>query len=254
MNFRLRAASRVALFHLLISVIASSAILAFIFFTWFPSPYDAIIGPFAPIAITVLSVSVIGPVLSLFLFSPTKESWKWRIDLVIIVLVQLTTLAFGLTAISSMRPVFLAFEGDRFRVVRGGDVDSSTLSNTTIEFRRFALSGPKLIGVKLLGSEDPGFVSSLVAAFEGNHPSFRPERWVDFESQLPALISKSKSLELIPNSQQSDGVIESWRRDAMVASRSLGYFPLVSDKVTDWIVVIDKTTGKPVKILNVDGW
>ena len=252
---RLRAAARFALKHLGVSALIAAICAALVFFVWYPYPYSELASGRELFALVVSVDVVIGPLLSFAVFNPSKPRAElWR-DLGIIFILQLGALSYGMYSVTQARPVWLAFEGDQFRIVAIPDVDANELSRAPEGLRTYSWTGPKTIAVRLLANTDPEFPKSIQLAMQGVHAAFRPERWVPYDTQRTAAISKAKSLSELRRKRPNDAS----KIDALVADsgrpeNDLGYLPLASQYRTDWSVVINLKDGSPVGFLPIDAW
>jgi len=249
MKERLRAAVRFAAKHLAISALIAAASAVLVFGLWYPHPYSVIASGRELFAL-VISVDVVaGPLLSLIVYNPAKPRRELFRDIGAIALLQITALVYGLYSVAQARPVYLAFEGDRFRVVAVPDIETGRTE------RSLSWTGPRLIGVKLLDSSDPEVLRSIQLSIQGVHPAYRPERWVDYDSQRAQVIKEAKSLAVLKRRRPSDaGKIDEAVRDTKMPEDALGYLPLHSEHRSDWIVVVSLEDAKPVTFLPVDGW
>ncbi|WP_225975963.1 hypothetical protein [Paracidovorax avenae] len=254
MRERVRAASLAASIHLGSGLILAVLLAILIFVIWFPYPYYEISNGRNLFLTLILVDMVCGPLLTLLLYSPFKARWKWRLDLAMIIFMQLGAMLYGLEKISQSRPVFLAYEGDRFRVVQAADVDSHLLNGAQSQFSNLSWRGPSLIGTKLLSSSDPGYLESLRLALEGNPPSFRPERWVDYGTQKEQLLNALKPMERLMLRPGVENLVNALQRSTGLPSSALGYLPLVQGVRSDWTVVVSREDGMPKAFWHVDGW
>lgn len=254
MRGRIRAASRAALVHLTCGLVLAGLLAILIFLVWFPYPYHEISSGKHLFIILLVADIVCGPFLTLLLFDPAKERWKWGLDMLLILCLQLGALLYGLSNIAQSRPVFLAYEGDRFRVVYSADIHPERLNEALPQLSHLSWSGPRLIGVRLLESTDPEYLWSLRMALEGEPPSFRPERWVEYSAQKEQLLSALKPLEQLSFQHQSEFSLVDIEKDAGLPSAALGYLPLVQESMTDWIVVVGRDDGLPKAYWHIDGW
>ncbi|WP_430407397.1 hypothetical protein [Hydrogenophaga sp.] len=108
-------------------MLVAASVAWLVFGVWYPTPFHELTGGRTLFLILMAVDVVCGPVLTLVLFDPAKSRFKWRLDLALIVFTQLTALAYGLNQVAAARPVFVAFEGDRFRLVQALDIDESRL-------------------------------------------------------------------------------------------------------------------------------
>lgn len=252
---RLQAASVVAFVHFCISFVVVLGVVAYVFLVWFPNGLFQLTGGVALFVVLMLVDLVCGPGLTLVLFDPRKASLKWRIDIALIVVIQLLALGYGVAQIAKTRPVYLAFEGDRFRVVQALDVDMTRIGEAPAQLQSFSWNGPRPLGVRLSAPTDPDFLDSVQESIRGFHPAFRPSRWVAYDSQASRVLSSAKPLAELEGKVATPTDVFS---QAIVATGlpkdRLGYLPLVRDLNTSWIVLVDLKTAKPVGWLPVDGW
>ena len=251
---RVKAATRIASIHFLCGLMLVFFLGLLVFFIWFPFPYYEISGGKNLFLILALVDVVCGPLLTLILFNPAKERWKWRVDLSMILLLQFVALAYGLHNITQSRPIFLAYEGDRFRVVYEPDIDGLRWKSAAPEFASPSWTGPQLLGVKLLEPTDPGFIDSIALALEGVPPAFRPDRWVPYESKREYLLKSLKPMDAHNGVIESGYSLPELEKKTGLHLSELGYLPLVQADVTDWIVLVGRKDGLPKAYWHIDGW
>jgi hypothetical protein len=252
---RIRDAAPVALVHLGLCVLVALATAAVVFQVWYPNGLHQITGGGILFMILIMVDVVCGPVLTLILYSRNKSRVKWRIDLALIALIQTTALVYGVMQVADARPVLLAFEDDRFRLVQAFDVDMSTLQEAPSELRMISWSGPRLIGVRLAQSGDSDYLTSVQMSIQGMHPAFRPSRWLPFDEKKSRVLEQLKSLKELR--LKNEGRVEDLNSEILrfdYPEEQLGYLPLVKDFVTDWVVIVNRATGVPLGYLPFDGW
>lgn len=254
MKQRLAASSRAAGLHLLCGCIVLLVVALWVFFVWFPYPYYKISNGGELFLIFLVVDVVCGPLLTLILFDPGKSRLKWRIDIALILFIQLGAMGYGINNIATSRPVFLAFEGNRFRVVCAADVDVRSLSLAPPGLAQLSFFGPRLLGVKLLNPGDRGFIESMIQAIDGNHPAFRPERWVEYVSQKDEVRSALLPMQRLLKNHEAASLVRDIEQKMHLTGSELGYLPMVQDKVTNWVVVIERKSAMPIAFWNIDGW
>lgn len=254
-NERIRAATWAASLHLGTSLMVALGVSLLVFGVWYPTPFQEIAGGRTLFLILMAVDVVCGPLLTLVLFDPVKSRLKWRIDLTLIVFTQLGALAYGLHQVASARPVFVAFEGDRFRVVRALDVDVSQLPEAPDGFRALGYLGPQLLGVRLAQSGDDDFLNSVQLSAQGLHPAFRPSRWRSFEEQVTALRQQLRPVdELRDKNPQQSAELDVKLAELGLSDQQVGYLPLVREEITDWVALVRRSDGQPLAYLHLDGW
>lgn len=249
------AAIRVAGLHLSMSLVIGAILAILVFRVWYPHPLSLLLGTREVFLILLCVDIVCGPFLTLILFNPDKSRRARYVDIATVVSLQLVAVLYGLCVVFNARPVFVAFEGDRFRVVQAQDVFMANPEDNHQKNKLIGLFGPVYIGTRLLESNDPEYLVSIRLALEGVHPSFRPERWEALDNQKVHLLSVLKPISSLVNiNPEQRGLLEESIKASGLTSRQLGYLPLVAKDQTNWIQLVCKDTGKPISILNIDGW
>lgn len=252
---RFKAAGIAARYHLLLSalIVGTSAALAVYF--WYPAPFTELSGGFQILTLILIVDIVCGPILTFIVFSPSKSRREIFTDLTIIGIVQLAALTYGLSSMMLARPVFIAYEGDRFRVVAEADVDPTKLRDAPPDLQKLSLTGPKPLGVRLAIGSDPDFRDSIVLSLEGLPPSFRPSRWVPFNSQRESILSAATPLTNLykryPNKKM---MLDQKVSEINLKISDLGYMPLAAGSSLDWSVLLDLRSGDIVGYVHLDAW
>lgn len=252
---RFRSAVRAASVHLGLSLVVAVAVALLVFGVWYPPPFPELTGGRSLFLILMAVDVVCGPVLTLVLYNPTKSRFKWRVDVCLIVLTQLGALAYGLSQVAIARPVYVAFEGDRFRVVQAFDVDPERLQDAPEGMRSLGFLGPRPLGVRLARSGEADYLSSLQLSIQGLHPAFRPSRWRAFEEQISELQQQLLPLSsLREKNPQKTAVLDAELAEMGFSDDQVGYLPLVREEITDWVALVQRATGQPLAYLHLDGW
>ncbi|CAM4318394.1 hypothetical protein COAQ111491_16955 [Comamonas aquatilis] len=256
-NQRFKFSSKSALIHLIFSIFILSAIWIIIFFIWYPEPYDKLSG-ISNIFIYLLLIDVVcGPLLTLILFDQRKTKKAWSFDIAIILLIQASALSYGVLITHNARPAFLAYEGDRFRLVSSLDIDTNNTLFKNSDYVNKFLSGPVLIGVKLSNPGDDDYLRSVQLSLKGVYPAFRPERWISYESVKKEVLISSKSLApFMRPSNPANHLILNFLNNKNLRLSDVSYLPITSDKsqMENWIAIIRKDTGYPLDFLPINGW
>jgi hypothetical protein len=252
---RARPALQAAGVHLAISAAIAAASAALVFWLWYPWPYAVLAGGKELFVLLVTVDVVIGPALTLAVYDRSKlRSVLWR-DLSSIALMQMAALAYGLYSVHAARPVYLAFEGNRFRVVSASELDPATLKEARYGFDRLPQSGPVTIGVRLAQPEDADYLQSVRLSMEGLHPSLRPSRWQPYDAHRAEVVAVSKPLgELRQRKVDPLARIEEAVTRARLPAPDLAYLPLQSRTHSDWVVLVDRRSADVRALANVDGW
>lgn len=185
--FRIRAAFRAALFHLVGSILVASLAALIVLYIWFPHPYDLLSGG-RKLFLVLVGVDVVcGPLLTLILFNPKKSRRELFTDMSLVIVIQLAALAYGVFTAYQARPLFLVHEVDRFRVInlqefQGENVDDA-LANLTPSLQPSIFSGPIIVGIRDPKDRNERHEVMLDSITGGRDYAQRPEFYVPYDSQ-----------------------------------------------------------------------
>ena len=251
----MHARSKAALVHLLASgcVAAVAACLAFV--VWYPSPYDAMAGG-AKLFLVITGVDIVmGPLITFAIFDLRRKRWtELRRDLLVVVSMQVAALGYGLYVMHAVRPVALALENSRFRVVAAQDVLLDELLYAQPAFQQLSQTGPLTVDTVVPANADEQF-DSIARALAGHDIGTRPKFWRAWDDNARA---RAKTVA---------GPIESLRKhypkratelDAAVqrtgrTESQLRYIPVLA-RYGDWIAFIDANSGDVVGFAPFDGF
>ncbi|MCS4294451.1 hypothetical protein M2375_002684 [Comamonas sp. BIGb0152] len=252
LQMRIKSAFRVAGLHFIASVLVVAAIAAVIFLVWYPRPFYDIQGGKDLFFLMVVIDIICGPILTLVIWKSSKTRSELARDMAVIVLIQISALTYGVYALAKSRPVYIAFEGNRFRVVSMADIDFSKMSLTSQDIPKLSWSGPKPIGVKIYQGTDPNFMNSVRDALNGIHPAYQPDRWIPYRDVDIQLKKSGKPLlNLLKEKEQINQFLKGGSK---LDISGIIYIPLVGFNDVDWVVLLNKNTTEIVGYMQINGW
>ena len=240
--------------HFAISLVLAAVAAVLVFLVWYPYPYREISGG-RDLFLLVVAVDVImGPLMTLAIFNLDKPRKELRRDLAIVGILQLVALAYGLWTVAAARPVHLAFEVDRFRVVHAVDIEPSLLGLAPPELRRLPLMGPTLLSVREFRSSKESFDATM-AAVQGLALGARPDLWQSYALAKPQILARISPLsELQTRFPERTADIDQALKSASATNRpaaNIGYIPMVG-RNSFWTVLLDNTTTEVIAFVPVD--
>lgn len=244
--------------HLGISLAIALAAAALVFGVWYPYPYREISGGRELFMIVVAVDVVMGPLITLAIFNRAKPRAELRRDLAVVGLLQLAALGYGLWTVWQARPVYMAFEGDRFRVVHAVDVPAEWLPKAPEGLRQLPMTGPGLVGVRPF-SNNSEQAEAVLAELSGVFLGTRPDLWQRFEQSRDRVLAASQPLAALRQRYPAEAanideaVKEASRADAAVAADQWRVLPLVGRQLL-WTAVIHPKSGEPVAYLPLDSF
>jgi len=113
--------SRAFLIHLAISLGVLAVALVIILGSWYPGQF-ILAGGLEGLAILAGVTLVLGPVLTLVIFNPGKKKVLIKLDLVLIALIQISSIGFGLWIIYQERPLLQVLADDGVHVISASEL------------------------------------------------------------------------------------------------------------------------------------
>jgi hypothetical protein len=121
---------KAATVHFFVSAALSAIVICLLYFGWYPHPYFVPLGGLFLVVMIVGIDIVLGPLMTMILFNPTKSRKALMLDLSLIAIVQISALGYGLYSGYMSRIVFKVFDGKSFHLVQAGDVLPNFLKRT----------------------------------------------------------------------------------------------------------------------------
>lgn len=237
--------------HLIVSATVVCLIALWMFLVWYPEPFRSLSGGLHLFGILTMVDLMLGPCATLVISSPNKLRREWNMDVGLVILFQLGALGYGVWTVYQARPVYLAFEIDRFRTIHAIDVPADMLMLAPEGFQSLPKSGPGLIAVRPFKNENERTDATL-AALQGIHLGARPDLWATYSSALNEVRKESKPIEELLSSRPSQAaLIQSAIDQTGFATADLMYLPLAG-RDHFWTVLIHARTGKPLSYLPID--
>lgn len=227
--------------HLLISAFIASLVLLVIFKLWYPSPLAEAVGV-TKIFLMMLAIDVIvGPILGFIVYKEGKKTLK--MDLTIIILIQISALVYGLYSIEKGRPAYIVYNVDRFELVRKNEIisnDDSQLGFNGISPNYVAVKYPE--DIKLRDKVMFGEV------FGGVSLSQRPEYYQSLENARHQMKLKTQALQ---NLAQFNSVTDV-EKILKEYPGAIGFLPLKANNL-DMSVLVDREYNS-IKIVDLRPW
>lgn len=247
--FRLRAAS----LHLLASALIAALAAALVFLVWYPSPYSILAGG-TSLFLLIVSVDVVmGPALTAVAASPSKGRAELTRDLAVIVVLQLVAFGYGLYTMAMARPVALAFEIDRFRVVTAADIEPASLAEAPPGLQALPWTGPRQIAaVKPIDPAEQ--MKALELGLAGFDLSFQPKYWREYTPLADSAWRAARPVPvLLAKYPQMAGEVARIAKEVEQPAQALRFLPMMSRRES-WVALMAEPGARVVGHLPVDGF
>lgn len=240
---------RAAGIHLVLSIIVVAAILALMFFVWYPKGLFKLLGG-SGLVFIIAGVDVcLGPLLTLVVFNTAKKSLKF--DLAVIGILQLLALIYGANVMFKSRPVFNVLEEDVFKVTLASNFkdNKELLKAKNPDWRTLSWTGPLLVAA--VAPTDPKEKSDLVlAAGSGLDWNVFPKLFVSYDSQRNTALKNAKPLaELRKISTDNVPIIDAFLKHKQQPEKDFVYLP-ISYQFTTMTAVLDAKNADFIEIID----
>jgi hypothetical protein len=236
--------------HFLVTLSLAACAAALIFLVWFPAPLATMIGGTELFMLVVGCDLALGPLISLVIYNSRKSRRELITDYAVVGIVQIAALVYGVFILAGTRPVYLAFSSDRLEVVTARDITEKELAAARDPaYAKLPLTGPRLIAIEVPESDRN---DALFQAVSGNEEHMRPKFFAKYESQLPAILAKTKTIdELKQRKPDSSPLLDAAMRKAGIPAERIRWLPIHHRKGF-WTTLIDIDGGKPVAYVDFD--
>ena len=241
--------SRIKFFigHLFISLIIALLVMGFVFFVWYPSPLATAVGV-THIFLMLLVIDVIlGPLLGLLVYKEGKKTLK--MDLSIIILIQIIALIYGVYSIAQARPTWIAFNYDRFELVRNNEIKVERIKQAQRQYQQPTWLQAEYVGVKQAANLQEQQIEQMGAMLNSISLAQYPERYIPLEQVNEQMKMKAYALSEL-NRWNSDIVVQ---QKIKAYPEATAWIPLETYGVP-MVVLINKDKGEVVKIVDLRPW
>ena len=227
--------------HLFFSIFFAILSLLLVFLFWYPSPLSKAVGVTHLFIMMLLIDVIIGPVLGFIVYKEGKKTLK--MDLIIIILIQVSALLYCLYSIEKCIPAYIVYNIDRFELVQKNEIINNSKSQED-----FIGISPSYAAVEY--PEDINLKNKVMfdEVFGGVSLSQRPEYYQNLskvKNKMENKILKLKDLFQFNDPLKVKSSLKKY-------PQAIGFFPLKANNI-DMTVLVDQDY-KVVKVLDLRPW
>lgn len=243
MNARIKAFT----LHLITSALIALAVIAVVFYIWYPNPLHTAVGV-TQIFIILLAVDVVlGPLLTLLVYKAGKKTLV--MDLTVIILLQISALCYGLWTVAEGRPAWLVFAVDRFDLVRVLDIDERKLDQADLAYRQPSLLGPQWVAAVNPTDSDERNDILMESVLAGVDIAQRPNLYQPLDSQKKPIKKRLLELSDLP----ANNIAEDIKAVLAKHPNADAWLPLRASN-QDMVVLMHKDTAEVIAIVDLRPW
>ena len=135
---------------------------------------------------------IIGPILGLLVYKDSKKTLK--MDLSIIITLQLCALGYGIYSIEQGRPVWIAYYVNGFELIRKNEMLEDGIQKVLPQYQHPSWFQPQYVGVEF-AKDSKNRNDDMFAELAGVSIAQKPERYVDFKLVKPQMQQHAKPLD-----------------------------------------------------------
>ncbi|WP_180052413.1 MULTISPECIES: TfpX/TfpZ family type IV pilin accessory protein [unclassified Acinetobacter] len=233
---------RASVIHFVLSGILALLCFILVFFLLYPAPLAQATGV-ENLFILMLAIDVVlGPALTFIVYKKYKKTLK--MDLLIIVIIQLSALIYGIYAMYQGRPVWIAYTADRFELIRANDMIEESLDYPLPVIR------PKYIFVETKPQDPKEQLKIMLEEVQSNISIAQQPQYYRPISQAKHQIQQ-QALSLA-ELQQYNSKVDVEKTLAKYPNADT-WLPLKANAV-DMVVLINKEKAEVIKIVDLRPW
>lgn len=233
--------------HLFISLILALLVIGLVFFIWYPSPLAIAVGVIHIIFLILAIDIIIGPVLGFWVYKEAKKTLK--LDLSVIIIIQIVALCYGIFSIEQGRPVWLAYNVDRFEMIRKNEVITDHIDQALAQFQHTSWFKPQYVAVQFAQDKKQREDDMFAEVLAGISLAQKPERYVDFAQAKASIKQRAQPLALLKDFNDPNVV----KMILVQYPQANAFIPLKANAL-DMTVLVNKNTGDIIKIVNLRPW
>lgn len=233
--------------HLCISFLVAIIVISMVFVFWYPSPLSKAAGVTHIFFMLLVIDVILGPLLGLLVYKEGKKTLK--IDLAVVILIQVAALCYGVYTIAQARPVWIAFNSDKFELVRSNEIKTNEKKQIQPQYQTPTWLRAKFVGIQQAVNPEEQQIEQMGAMLNGISLAQYPERYIPLEQVIEQMKTKAHAL----------SELSQWNSDIVVQQKIKAY-----PQATAWVpletyglpmvVLINKEKGEVIKIVDLRPW
>ncbi len=233
--------------HLAISGTVAITIIGLVFFVWYPAPLATAVGV-TQIFLMMLAIDVIvGPMLGFIVYKEGKKSLK--IDLTVIIALQISALCYGIYSIGQGRPAWLVYYADRFELVRKNEIIEDHIDQAPQKFQHVSWTKPQFVAIKSAKNIQQHNDDIFMEVLGGISLAQQPERYEDITQAKTQIQQRALPLKDLEKYNPKIKV----EKFLVKYPQATAWLPLKANAV-DMVVLINKQTASIIKIVDLRPW
>lgn len=236
--------------HFGVTLLLTGIAASIIFLVWFPDPMQTLVGGTELFLIVVIVDLALGPMISLVIYDSRKSRRTLLMDYGIVGVIQIAALVYGVWVVAGARPVYYAFNKDRYEIVSAVDIKDTELALAKEpQYRQLPWTGPRLVAVSVPPEDQQ---DALFQSLEGNESHQRPKFFVPLASKLEEIRRRAGTIaELEAKKPDSKALLDEALAGVNIPADRIAWLP-VRHRKGFATAIIDTADGKPLAWADFD--
>lgn len=229
--------------HLSLSFVVAIIISAIVFFVWYPNPLSKGMGINQLFLMMLVIDVIVGPLLGWMVYKEGKKTLK--IDLAVVILIQLLALSYGVYTFAKGRPAWIVYGANQFTVVKNTDIETAGIHVAKPEYQKPGYTGAGYVNLE---APDLTGIQGLANPKQIPRDSMRyPIFYRNFNEQ--ALRGKGNSLSMLEHYNDA-AMVKKIRSQYEEAD---AWLPVSTGHI-DMVMLINSKEGKIIKMVDLRPW
>lgn len=223
--------------HLSCSMVIAMILFAVVFYIWYPTPLAYAEGVIHIFFMLLVIDVIIGPALGWIVYKEGKNTLK--IDLFIVIFIQILAMIYGMYSIFQSRPVWIVQNGGIFQLVRANAILPEDQTTAKQQYKK------------------NGWLSPQWVAIDNNHPKYNyygeqtliPNLYTDLnfaKSRIQNYARPFTSLKEFNSEQEIEKNLDNYpEADSWMPLRTTGI---------GLVVLVNREQGEIIKVVNLRPW
>ncbi|QJR14575.1 TfpX/TfpZ family type IV pilin accessory protein [Usitatibacter palustris] len=238
--------------HLSISALIALVVVTSMLALWYPRPFFTAMGGNELVMIMVAVDVILGPFITLIVFTKGKRLDLIRFDLTVIGIVQLAALVYGISVVAAARPLYLVYTIDRFDIVAASIIPDEDRDKAPLALRSVPWARPPLVAAKTPKDPDEQF-RIIQSALKGRDLQAFPQYYVPYAEMAKDALSKARKVEDLRASGDRAEIVDKALKSIGKTAAETRFLPL-KGRNKDYSVLLDATTGEVLGYAEVNPW
>ncbi|MDV4312395.1 TfpX/TfpZ family type IV pilin accessory protein [Acinetobacter indicus] len=233
--------------HFCISVLVALIVICVVFVLWYPSPLAKAAGVTNIFLMLVVIDVILGPLLGLLVYKEGKKTLK--MDLTVIILIQIAALSYGVYSIAQARPVWITFNHDRFELVRNNELKTENIADAQSQYQQPTWLQPQYVAVKQATDPQEQQIEQMSAMLNGISLAQYPERYIALDQVKTQIQDQARDL----------SQLKQWNDETIIQAiinkypQANGWLPLETYGLA-MVILVNKESAEVIKIVDLRPW